>query len=161
MDARPDHLVKTARERLDAGDSYGAIHLLKELVEKGQAYADAHNLLGLAYAMVGQKDEALRLLLAAVKARSDVSSIAVVDSRGLVISGMGSAEELAILGAVAEPVASGRVSDLCERLTEGTDILSSALKSGRGPLYLAALGSRVGRMHEAARGIERILDRVA
>lgn len=59
MDARPDHLVKNARERLDAGDSYGAIHLLKELVEKGQAYADAHNLLGLAYAMVGQKEEAL------------------------------------------------------------------------------------------------------
>jgi tetratricopeptide (TPR) repeat protein len=59
MDARPDHLVKNARERLDAGDAYGAIHLLKELVLTGQAYADAHNLLGLAHAMVGQKDEAL------------------------------------------------------------------------------------------------------
>ena len=107
----------------------------------------------------GQKDEALRLLLAAVKARSDVSSIAVVDARGLVISGMGTAQELAILGAVAEPVAAGNVNGLCERLTEGTDVMSSALKSPRGTLYLAALGSRVGRMHEAARGIERILSR--
>ncbi len=59
MDARPDHLVKSARERIDAGDAYGAIHLLKELVAAGQAYADAHNLLGLALAMVGQRDEAL------------------------------------------------------------------------------------------------------
>src|SRR5258708_6397073 len=59
MDARPDHLVKNARDRLDAGDAYGAIHLLKELVEKGQAFADAYNLLGLALAMVGQKDEGL------------------------------------------------------------------------------------------------------
>ncbi len=59
MDARPDHLVKSARERIDAGDAYGAIHLLKELVTTGQAYADAHNLLGLALAMVGQRTEAL------------------------------------------------------------------------------------------------------
>jgi len=100
-------------------------------------------------------------LLAAVKERSDVSSIAVVDARGLVISGMGSAQELAILGAVAQPVASGTVSDLCARLTEGTDVLSKALTSSRGTLYLAALGNRVGRMHEAARSIERILERVA
>ncbi len=96
-------------------------------------------------------------MLAAVKDRSDVSSIAIVDARGLVISGMGSAQELAILGAVAQPVAGGTVSELCERLTEGTDVLSKAIPSPRGEMYLAALGHRVGRMHEAALGIERIL----
>lgn len=105
----------------------------------------------------GEKDEALRLLLAAVKDRSDVSSIAVVDARGLVISGMGTAQELAILGAVAQPVAGGTMSNLCERLTEGTDVMSKSLKSPRGTMYLAALGTRIGRMHEAAAGIERIL----
>jgi Mg-chelatase subunit ChlD len=104
-----------------------------------------------------QKDEALQLLLAAVKARSDVSSIAVIDANGLVISGMGPAQELAILGAVAEPVAGGRISPLCERLTEGTDVLARRVRSPIGAVYLAALGSRVGRMHEAARGVERIL----
>ena len=108
-----------------------------------------------------QKDEALLLLLAAVKDRSDVSSIAVIDSRGLVISGVGPAQELAILSAVAQPVAGGTVTDLCERLTEGTDVLSNVVNSRQGTMYLAALGSRVGRMHEAARGIERILERVA
>ena len=60
MDARPDHLVKAARERIDAGDAYGAIHLLTELVRKGQAFADAHNLLGLAHAMVSQREDALK-----------------------------------------------------------------------------------------------------
>jgi hypothetical protein len=109
----------------------------------------------------GQKDEALRLLLAAVKDRSDVSSIAVIDARGLVISGMGTPQELAILGAVAQPVAGGTVSELCERLTEGTDVMAKALKSPGGTMYLAALGSRIGRMHDAALGIERILKRVA
>jgi tetratricopeptide (TPR) repeat protein len=59
MEARPDHLVKSARERLDAGDAYGAIHLLKELVAKDEAFADAYNILGLAYSMVGQRDEGL------------------------------------------------------------------------------------------------------
>ena len=59
MDARPDHLVRSARERIDAGDAYGAIHLLRELVASGQGYADAHNLLGLAFAMAGQRTEAL------------------------------------------------------------------------------------------------------
>ncbi len=59
MDARPDHLVKSARERFDAGDAPGAVHLLKELVRSGQAFADAHNLLGLAYAMVGRREDAL------------------------------------------------------------------------------------------------------
>jgi tetratricopeptide (TPR) repeat protein len=59
MDARPDHLVRNARERFDAGDAHGAIHLLTELMRGGQVFADAHNLLGLAYAMVGRREDAL------------------------------------------------------------------------------------------------------
>lgn len=59
MDARPDVLMKTARERFGAGDPHGAIHLLSELVRTGQAYADAHNLFGLALAMVQRREDAL------------------------------------------------------------------------------------------------------
>lgn len=105
--------------------------------------------------------EALALLLQAVKSRSDVSAIAVVDASGLLISGTGTERELAILGAVAEPVAAGEVSELCERLTQGTDVFAKAVQLPLGTIYLAALGSRVGRMHEAARGVERILSRAA
>ena len=105
----------------------------------------------------GQKDEALRLLLAAVKERSDVSSIAIIDGRGLVVSGLGTAQELAILGAIAEPVASGMITPLCEALTEGTDVIAKSIEAPSGRLFLAALGDRVGRLSEAATGIERIL----
>src|SRR4029077_1561536 len=52
--------VKSARERLEAGDAYGAIHLLKELVAKDEAFADAYNLLGLAHSMVGQREDGLK-----------------------------------------------------------------------------------------------------
>jgi len=59
MDARPDRQVARAKERLDAGDPYGAIHLLREVVAAGRAFADAHHLLALAYSAIDQRAEAL------------------------------------------------------------------------------------------------------
>jgi tetratricopeptide (TPR) repeat protein len=59
MDIQPDRIVERAKERIDAGDPYGAVHLLREVTASGRAFADAHHLLGLAYSMVGQKEEAL------------------------------------------------------------------------------------------------------
>jgi tetratricopeptide (TPR) repeat protein len=59
MDARPDRQVALARDRLDAGDPYAAIHLLREVIAGGRAFADAHHLLGLAYSLVGQREAAL------------------------------------------------------------------------------------------------------
>ena len=70
MDARPDHLLKSARERFDAGDPYGAIHLLTELIASGQAFADAHNLYGLCHAVVGKQEEAL----AGLASRPDIAA---------------------------------------------------------------------------------------
>lgn len=60
MDVNPDRLVFRARECFDAGDAYGAIHLLREVVDAGQGFADAYNLLGLSYSLVGKKEEAVR-----------------------------------------------------------------------------------------------------
>jgi len=59
MDASISHLVARAKERFDAGDSYGAIHLLLEAMQSGRAFADAHNLLGLAYSSVGRREDAV------------------------------------------------------------------------------------------------------
>ncbi len=59
MDVKLDRLVARAKDRLAAGDPYGAIHLLREVTASGRAFADAHHLLGLAYSMVEQKQEAL------------------------------------------------------------------------------------------------------
>ncbi|MFO0739070.1 MAG: hypothetical protein U0270_24450 [Labilithrix sp.] len=102
-------------------------------------------------------NEALELLLESVKERSDISSIAIVDGRGLVVAGAGAEHELMILGTVAAPAASGTFDTSCERLTEGTDVMSCPLAIGEKKMYLAALGDRVSRMPEAARGVARIL----
>lgn len=59
MDATVSHLVARAKERFDAGDAYGAIHLLTEAMQSGRAFADAHNLLGLALSAVGRREEAV------------------------------------------------------------------------------------------------------
>ena len=59
MDARPDHLVRSAQGRMDAGDAHGAIHLLSDLIARGEGFADAHHVLGLAYATVGRREEAV------------------------------------------------------------------------------------------------------
>jgi hypothetical protein len=97
------------------------------------------------------------MLLEAVRQRSDVSSVALVDSRGLVVSGSGTLRELAILGTIAAPAAEGFLSPAYERMTEGTDVMARPLETPTGTMYLAALGHRVARMTEAARGVERIL----
>lgn len=104
-----------------------------------------------------EKQEALNLLLEAVRERSPISSIALVDGRGSIVSGVGSDRELSILGAVARPVACGVVSDLAKRLTEGTDVLARVVALRGETMYLAALGEKVPRMHEVAQGAVRIL----
>ena len=107
----------------------------------------------------GTEREALRFLLEAVRDRSAVSSIAVVDARGTVVCGAGSERELAILGAVAAPAAHGYLGETYDRLTEGTDVVARPIETAGGTIYLAALGDRVSRMVDAARGVERILTR--
>lgn len=105
----------------------------------------------------GRKDEALHLLLEAVRERSNISSIAIIDGRGLVVAGTGPERELLVLGAVAAPAASGELDAACERLTAGTDVVSCPLATGERMMYLAALGERVRRMPEAAQSAARIL----
>jgi hypothetical protein len=74
-----------------------------------------------------------------------------------VLGGTGTPEELAILGVVAAEVAAGAITPLCERLTEGTDVMARAIEASCGTVFLAALGSRVGGMSGAAGGVGRIL----
>jgi len=101
--------------------------------------------------------EALRLLLESVRERSQISSIAIIDGRGIVLEGVGAEHELLVLGMVAAPAASGTFGPACERVTEGTDVVSCPLAVGERRLYLAALGERVARMPDAARAVKRIL----
>jgi tetratricopeptide (TPR) repeat protein len=59
MNVSPEHLLSQARERFAVQDYYGAVHLLEELLAQGRRFADAHQLLGLTLALLGQRDRAL------------------------------------------------------------------------------------------------------
>lgn len=59
MEAASD-LVTVARERFAARDYRGAALLLASAIDSGQAYADTHHLLGLCYALIEQRENALR-----------------------------------------------------------------------------------------------------
>lgn len=59
MDISPHRLLDRAKERFELGDYFGSVHLLEDLIESGRAFADAHQLLGLAYHMVGRSELAL------------------------------------------------------------------------------------------------------
>ncbi|MGD2136308.1 MAG: tetratricopeptide repeat protein [Gemmatimonadales bacterium] len=55
----PGQQLELARERFELQDYYGAIHLVQEMIDEGKAFADAHHLLGLAYEMADQPENAL------------------------------------------------------------------------------------------------------
>ncbi len=59
MQNSADHLLAQARERFAVQDYYGSVHLLEEVISTGRSFADAHHLLGLSFALLGQKEQAL------------------------------------------------------------------------------------------------------
>ena len=59
MNRNADHLLARARERFAASDSYGTLYLLDELLETESGFADAHQLRGVALALLGRPEDAL------------------------------------------------------------------------------------------------------
>jgi hypothetical protein len=55
----------------------------------------------------------------------------------------------------------GEGSELFETATSGTDFFGRRIALDSGPLYLAALGSRVRKMHEAVYAVARIFETTA
>ena len=92
----------------------------------------------------------------AVADRSEVRSVALVDERRRIVAGMGMPGDLAGLARVAGAVARGEPSADLEKVTEGTDLLTRRIAIGDRAVYLAALGTRVRRMSDAATAVARI-----
>lgn len=102
MTTVPVHTPQTidrARERFAVQDYYGAIHLLDDLVDSGRAFADAYNLLGLSYHMIGRRDKALEHLDHAVSLNPRYVEAHV--HRGIVLNELGRVDEAEVAFAQA------------------------------------------------------------
>jgi tetratricopeptide (TPR) repeat protein len=91
MDISAHRLLERAKERSELGDYFGSIHLLEELIEAGRAYADAHQLLGLAYHMVGRSERALESFDRALELNPRYVEAHI--HRGIVLSDLGRTSE--------------------------------------------------------------------
>ena len=99
MDSASD-LVARARERFSVRDYHGAVLLLREAVVEGMAYADAHNLLGLSLALIGQQAEAVSSFDAAIALNPRYVEAHL--NRAVLLNDMGRTEEARDAFATAE-----------------------------------------------------------
>ena len=117
MEAGAD-LLTVARERFAARDYRGAALLLSSAVESGLAYADTHHLLGMCYALLEWRDEALKSFDEAL--RLNPRYVEAHLNRAIVLSDLGRATEaeeaLATAQDLGRPDATGFPAMVANRL---------------------------------------------
>jgi len=101
------------------------------------------------------REEALQYLVEAVADRSEVDAVVLVDDTGHIVAGTGMPIDVRDLARVARPIARGDRGAI-DRLIDGYDVMARGVSVGETTLYFAALGTRVRKMTDAARAVERI-----
>jgi hypothetical protein len=115
------------------------------------------------------REEALQYLVEAVHDRSAVFAVAVVDEDGRIVAGTGMPRDVAGLARIAERTARGETSAEMDEVAGGLDVVARAIPFAEttdgeprvARVFLAALGTRVRRMHEASAAILRICEGAA
>lgn len=181
MQVSADHLLGQARERFAVQDYYGAVHLLEDVIASGRSFADAHHLLGLSLALLGQKERALAEFEQALTLNPGYIEANI--HRGILLNELGRAEaaEAAFrLAAVhGEPSVAGFTRPVASQLANKhaelglayaeAGALADAIVEFRravdlGPTFhdlryrLARLLLEAGRPLEAREELERILE---
>ena len=87
MAGQTDRLLTRARERFAVQDYYGTVHLLDDIVQSGRAFADVHQLLGVALSMLGQRERALQEFARALELNPRYLEALI--HQGLVLSELG------------------------------------------------------------------------
>lgn len=90
MPKATDHLLARAQDRFAVGDYFGTLYLIDELLETAPGFADAHQLRGVALALLGRPEEALASFDAALERNPDYVEALV--HRGLVLADLGRGE---------------------------------------------------------------------
>jgi tetratricopeptide (TPR) repeat protein len=91
MHRNADHLLARARERFATGDTFGTLYLLDELLDTGAGFADAHQLRGVALALLGRPEDALAAFEAALARNPEY--VEALIHRGLVLADLGRGDE--------------------------------------------------------------------
>jgi tetratricopeptide (TPR) repeat protein len=134
----PD-LLEVARERFAARDYRGAALLASSAIESGKGYADAHHLLGLSYALLEWREEALRSFDEAI--RLNPRYVEAHLNRAIVLSDLGrpseAEEALARAQELGRPDATGFPAMVGNRLANLHAELARAYRAA-GALRLAA-----------------------
>ncbi len=100
---------------------------------------------------------AAQLLIEALAARSLARAVALVDDTGHVLAGTGAPADLANLSRLAGPPERGEACADFDAITRDADLYMREVTVPGATLYLAALGTRMRRFHDAAAGVARIL----
>lgn len=93
MPKTADQLLARAQERFAAGDWFGTLYLVDELLETERGFADAHQLRGVALALLGRPQDALAAFDAALALNAEYMEALV--HRGVVLAELGRADEAA------------------------------------------------------------------
>ena len=133
MHVSAEHLLEQARERFAVQDYYGAAHLLEEVLAAGHRFADAHQLLGLAFAFLGQRDRALAQFDRALAINPRYTDAHI--HRGVVLNELGRSEEAtaAFRAAVTEEASGGFTRSVAGRLANQHAALGTAYAEAGAP----------------------------
>jgi hypothetical protein len=104
------------------------------------------------------REEALQYLVEALADRSEVDAVLLMNDEGQIVAGMGKPNEVKGLAKIAVPVVKGETCCDFDTATAGTDFFGRRIHLKSGPLYLAALGTKIRKMHEAVYAVTRILE---
>jgi tetratricopeptide (TPR) repeat protein len=128
MAGQTDRLLTRARERFAVQDYYGTVHLLEDIVGSGRAFADVHQLLGVALSMLGQRERALQEFARALELNPRYLEALI--HQGLVLSELGreaeAEESFRRASASIAPPAEGLPAPVAARLANAHAELAEA-----------------------------------
>lgn len=107
-----------------------------------------------------ESGEALSLYFEALAEREGLEAVALVDERGGLLCGGGTAHGVYDMDELARAAAltvRGTEPDTLEAITQGNDFYACRIEANGKSYVVTSLGKRVRRVSDAAKAIERIL----
>ncbi len=108
----------------------------------------------------GERGEALAYYFEALAEREGIEAVALVDERGGLLFGGGTAHGVYDMDEIAHAAmltASGSEPDALDTITRGADFYACRIEAAGKSYVVTSLGKRVRRVSDAAKAIERIL----